>query len=149
MTCDVGYTLSGAQCIKNTFSWKTDCSLLKDCKKTNQVCIEGPQTRIINGIPTHLDCWKYQVNHLCELSDSCASLPKDCKEQSRSCSLKQNGVCVEEEIKKVALKNHAAPPKCSAVNNPFALMAIAMYQSQNSMATLINPLRHWQGLPKR
>lgn len=100
MTCDVGYTLSGAQCIKNTFSWKTDCSLLKDCKKTNQVCIEGPQTRIINGIPTHLDCWKYQVNHLCELSDSCASLPKDCKEQSRSCSLKQNGVCVEEEIKK-------------------------------------------------
>ncbi|HHP0586016.1 TPA: conjugal transfer protein TraN, partial [Vibrio harveyi] len=91
LKCDAGYTLSGAQCIKNTFSWKTDCSLLKDCKKTNQVCIEGPQTRIINGIPTYLDCWKYQVNHLCELSDSCASLPKDCKEQSRSCSLKQNG----------------------------------------------------------
>lgn len=100
LTCDEGFYLSGGNCIKNTFTWKTDCTLLKDCKKADQVCIEGAETRMINGIPTYLDCWKYQVNHLCELADSCASLPKDCKEQSRSCSLKQNGVCVEEEIEK-------------------------------------------------
>lgn len=98
MTCDKGYTLSGAQCIKNTFTWKTDCTLLKGCKQTNRVCIEGAQTRIVNGIPTHLDCWKYRVNHRCKRDDACAQLPKDCEEQSRTCSLKQNGVCIEQEV---------------------------------------------------
>ncbi len=121
LSCSSGFTLSGGNCIKNVFTWKTDCSLLKDCKKTNQVCIEGPQTRIINGIPTYLDCWKYQVNHRCELTDSCASLPKDCKEQSRSCSLKQNGVCVEEEINKSCPEQSCRTTKLECGEQSFCL----------------------------
>lgn len=85
----------------NVMKWQSSCStLLPECKQTQRTCVEGAETRIINGISTYLSCWKYQVDHLCELADSCASLPKDCNEQSRSCSLKQNGVCVEEEIEK-------------------------------------------------
>ncbi|ENM5730743.1 type-F conjugative transfer system mating-pair stabilization protein TraN [Vibrio mimicus] len=99
-SCNSGYTLSGGNCIKNEFTWKTECHLISDCHVIDEQCLEGQETRTINGIPTTLDCWKYQVNHQCDLADSCASLPSDCKTTSHTCSLKQNGVCVENEIKK-------------------------------------------------
>ncbi|WP_172380013.1 type-F conjugative transfer system mating-pair stabilization protein TraN [Vibrio sp. Vb339] len=86
---------------KNVMKWQSSCStLLPECKKTQRTCIKGRATHTMNGLPTTLNCWKYQVNHLCELADSCARLPKNCNEQSRACSLQQNGVCVEEEIQK-------------------------------------------------
>ncbi len=99
MTCDAGYTLSGAQCIKNTFTWKSECSLPGECQQVEKICIEGEGTRTINGIPTYLDCWKYQLNHVCDLPNGCDSLPNDCEAQAEtSCSLMLNGVCVEQII---------------------------------------------------
>ncbi|HFI9384223.1 type-F conjugative transfer system mating-pair stabilization protein TraN [Vibrio parahaemolyticus] len=99
MTCDAGYTLSGAQCIKNTFTWKSECSLPSECQQVEKICIEGEGTRTINGIPTYLDCWKYQLNHVCDLPNGCDSLPNDCEAQAEtSCSLMLNGVCVEQTI---------------------------------------------------
>ncbi|HGF7522194.1 TPA: type-F conjugative transfer system mating-pair stabilization protein TraN [Vibrio cholerae] len=110
--CPAGYDLSGGNCIRNEFSWKTECSLINDCKNVvSEVCIEGKETRIINGVPTTLDCWKYQVNHKCDLADSCQSLPADCETTTRSCSLMQNGVCIEEELKKSCPKQ-----SCSTTN---------------------------------
>lgn len=100
MSCNSGYTLSGGNCIKNVFTWKKECSLISDCHVMNEQCIEGKETRTINGIPTTLDCWKYQINHQCDLPDSCASLPADCKTTAHTCSLRQNGVCVENEFQK-------------------------------------------------
>ena len=100
LSCSNGFSLSGGNCIKNNMTWRTQCSLMNSCNVTSQQCIEGRATRTINGIPTTLDCWKYRVNHQCDRPDTCAALPKDCTTQTRHCSLKQNGVCVEQEVTK-------------------------------------------------
>ncbi len=111
LTCKVGYTLSGANCIKNTFTWNTQCSLLESCHVLTETCIEGRETRTINGVPTTLDCWKYQVNHQCDVPDTCAALAKDCQTQSSTCSLMQNGICIEDEIQKTC-----PVTQCSSTN---------------------------------
>ncbi|CAK1942203.1 MULTISPECIES: type-F conjugative transfer system mating-pair stabilization protein TraN [Vibrio] len=100
LSCSNGFTLSGGNCIKNTMTWRTQCSLMNSCNVTHQQCIEGRATRTINGIPTTLDCWKYRVNHQCDRPDTCAALPKDCTTQTQHCRLKQNGVCIEQEVTK-------------------------------------------------
>lgn len=100
LSCSSGYTLSGGNCVKNTLTWQTQCTLLKECKVISQTCVEGRATRTINGVPTTLDCWKYQVNHRCDTVDTCATLKPDCETLNATCSLKQNGVCIEEEFTK-------------------------------------------------
>ncbi|ENY7400265.1 type-F conjugative transfer system mating-pair stabilization protein TraN [Vibrio vulnificus] len=100
LTCEEGFSLSGGNCIKNTFSWKTECSLIKNCQMTHETCIEGKETRIVNGIPETLDCWKYQSFYQCQMTDTCQSLPSECETVKTQCRLKQNGVCVEQEVTK-------------------------------------------------
>ncbi|WP_261900974.1 type-F conjugative transfer system mating-pair stabilization protein TraN [Vibrio tasmaniensis] len=111
LSCRSSYTLSGGNCVKNTLTWRTQCTLLKECKVISQTCVEGRSTRTINGVPTTLNCWKYQVNHQCDRPDTCAALPKDCTTQAQHCSLKQNGVCIEQEVTK-----SCAEKTCRATN---------------------------------
>ncbi|MEZ8226645.1 type-F conjugative transfer system mating-pair stabilization protein TraN [Vibrio splendidus] len=111
LSCRGGYTLSGGNCIKNTVRWTTHCNLLSECQVVSQTCVEGRGTRRINGVPTTLDCWKYQVNHQCTRDNTCNALPTDCTTTATHCSAKQKGVCIEEELKK------SCPEKrCSATN---------------------------------
>lgn len=111
LSCRGGYTLSGGNCIKNTLTWTTHCNLLSECKVVSQTCVEGRGTRRINGVPTTLDCWKYQVNHQCSRDNTCNALPTDCTTTATHCSAKQKGVCIEEELKK------SCPEKrCSSTN---------------------------------
>lgn len=35
------------------------------CSVSDKVCIEGPETRIINGEPVYKDCWRYEVQYSC------------------------------------------------------------------------------------
>ncbi|GLO64183.1 hypothetical protein MACH09_46910 [Vibrio sp. MACH09] len=108
--CPDEYTLAGDHCVKNQVSWVTECKLLPECKPISEVCVEPKETRTINGIPTTLDCWKYEVIHKCDLPDNCEQYA-ECQESKRECSLKQNGVCIEEEItKKCSTKS------CQTVN---------------------------------
>ncbi|MEZ8170271.1 MULTISPECIES: conjugal transfer protein TraN, partial [unclassified Vibrio] len=100
LSCSNGFSLSGGNCIKNTMTWRTQCRLMNSCKITRQQCIEGRATRTINGIPTTLNCWKYRIDHHCDRPNTCANLPKDCTTQTQHCSLKQNGVCIEQEVTK-------------------------------------------------
>ncbi|GLT20479.1 hypothetical protein GCM10007938_42640 [Vibrio zhanjiangensis] len=101
-TCPAGYGLSGAQCVKNAVSWKTDCALLPECQPVSEHCVEGPATRTINGVPVTLPCWKFEVLHECDLPDTCAPL-SECTENGRQCSQRQNGVCIEEKISKTCV----------------------------------------------
>ena len=114
LKCNEGFYLSGGNCIKNSFTWSTQCSLIKNCKPVSETCIEGEETRDVNGIPTTLPCWKYQVLHECDIDDSCSSLPSDCETTATTCSLKQNGVCVEEEVSKSCPKKtcHTTTLEC-------------------------------------
>lgn len=102
--CDSGYTLSGAQCVKNKFSWRSECSLLGECSQRDWVCVEGASVRTINGIRTFQPCWKYKDLYQCTLKDdNCDSL-SECQEESRKCKLKLNGVCIQDEVSKICEK---------------------------------------------
>ena len=35
------------------------------CNVSSKTCIEGPETRIINGEPVYKDCWRYEVQYSC------------------------------------------------------------------------------------
>ncbi|MCZ6417386.1 type-F conjugative transfer system mating-pair stabilization protein TraN [Vibrio parahaemolyticus] len=96
--CFVGWTLSGGQCVKNIFSWKTECELMPECSAVSETCIEGPETRIVNGIPTYRSCWKYQIDHQCQTDNTCNALPADCEVLNTQCRLQQYGVCIENDV---------------------------------------------------
>lgn len=120
MTCDEGYTLSGAQCIKNTFTWKSECALSSECSQVKNECIDSADTRIVNGIPTYLDCWKYEQQYQCDVDNTCDELA-ECTEDSRSCSLQFNGVCIEEEISKTCNIKECSPTSLQCGNDSFCL----------------------------
>ncbi|MDN3628093.1 type-F conjugative transfer system mating-pair stabilization protein TraN [Vibrio lentus] len=121
LSCSNGFTLSGGNCIKNTITWRTQCSLMNSCNVTNQQCIEGRATRTINGIPTTLDCWKYRVDHQCTRPNTCNALPADCTTTSTHCSLQQNGVCIEEKIKKYCPQRRCSATQLTCGEESFCL----------------------------
>ena len=44
------------------------CSVLAGnpkCAKTGRVCVQGPETRVINGLPVTKDCWEWQDTYSC------------------------------------------------------------------------------------
>lgn len=53
------------------------------CVKTADVCVEGPATKIVAGVPVTKDCWKREVTYTCgtpggtETIDGCAPLAQD------------------------------------------------------------------------
>ncbi len=49
------------------------------CNVSGKTCIEGPETRIINGEPVYKDCWRYEVQYSC--SDDATSV-NTCEELS-------------------------------------------------------------------
>lgn len=62
------------------------------CAVASTVCIEGPETRVINGLPVYKACWKTQVNYSCSLinaADYCAPLA------GAGCTRQGTGVCAE------------------------------------------------------
>lgn len=119
--CPVGYTKSGGNCIKNTMSWQNNCHLLKECRVVSQRCIEGRATRRINGIPTTLNCWKYQINHQCSRDNTCNALPANCTTTATHCSAKQKGVCIEEELKKSCPEKRCSSTSLTCGEESFCL----------------------------
>ncbi len=113
--CEIGYTLSGRQCVKNTITWTNNCPTMPtECTPKTPVCIEGAATKTINGVPTYLDCWKKRIDYQCELTDSCEPLlnpPENtfsfkettndisnCTQKTKVCGLKILGVCLSYEV---------------------------------------------------
>ncbi|WP_425628594.1 type-F conjugative transfer system mating-pair stabilization protein TraN [Vibrio neptunius] len=121
LSCSNGYTLSGGQCIKNTITWRTECSLTNSCHVTREQCIEGRAARTINGIPTTLACWKYQVNYQCSSTDTCPALPADCQTVSTQCSLRLNGVCIEEQLTKSCPEKTCSTTSLQCLDTTFCL----------------------------
>jgi len=119
--CPAGYSLVGSFCVKNTLSWQSQCSLTQGCELVSQQCLEGPQTRNINGVPTYLDCWKYQLNYQCSSTDTCAALPTDCQTVSTQCSLKLNGVCIEEQLTKSCPEKTCSTTSLQCLDTTFCL----------------------------
>lgn len=72
----------------------------QSCKKIGTECIQGPETRVINGVTLTRACWQYQDKYDCYDSttvDTCAPLREEqgCFELTATCS-EQNfsGQCI-------------------------------------------------------
>lgn len=64
------------------------------CRLKEEVCLEGPATKIVDGVPVYKDCWKTQSTFVCgsgsdseEVLDECAKLAADpnCKKTESVC----------------------------------------------------------------
>lgn len=68
------------------------------CKPLADLCIEGVDTKIINGVPVKRDCWRYKTVYGCgrkEAINSCVSLQdKGCVQISSKCDDYNKGICV-------------------------------------------------------
>lgn len=133
LTCHEGFSLSGGNCIKNTLTWQRHCRLLSTCHAVKERCVEGKATRNINGLPTSLDCWKYQVDYQCPFADTCAQLPSDCRVTSIRCQTHQHGVCVEEEVQQSCRTKTCRTTRLDCLEASFCLDG-ECYQGEPTLA---------------
>ena len=59
------------------------------CTQADRVCVEGPETRVINGKEVYKDCWAWDDTYHClgEWNDTCADLEADekCSFKDQEC----------------------------------------------------------------
>ncbi|WP_299006916.1 type-F conjugative transfer system mating-pair stabilization protein TraN [uncultured Shewanella sp.] len=80
--------------------YKNSCTaMLPECKQVSSNCIEGRETRKLEGISVTLDCWKQDVVYRCDYPNTCSSLV-DCSFISETCDSTFEGVCVRNKQKK-------------------------------------------------
>lgn len=81
---------------------ETDASSCDDeraeCALASKTCIEGPETRVINGLPVYKDCWKYSEEYAClsgEKVSTCDSIDANaCSVKNEECILRDShGTC--------------------------------------------------------
>ena len=82
---------------KAEIGYNNSCTaLIPECQQVSRQCIEGPDTRIINGISVTLPCWDEQLSYQCNTANTCGAI-SDCSLQSTSCKTQLAGVCIEEQ----------------------------------------------------
>lgn len=105
----------------NVMDWQSDCStLLPECSKTTRTCVEPGGTRVVNGVPTYLSCWKYQQAYQCDVSDNCEAL-SECTENTRQCKLELQGICVQEEVAKTCNVEQCSATHLQCLDTTFCL----------------------------
>lgn len=69
----------------------------RSCRVVSQACVDGPSTKIIEGVKIHKPCWRRQTVYACEglIKDACASLERrGCAQVDSRCVQKEKGRCV-------------------------------------------------------
>jgi len=75
--------------------YRNSCgALLPECQQVSSQCVEGKETRVINGLSVTQDCWKEQKTYHCNTANTCTSLSA-CAIQSTACKTQLAGVCIE------------------------------------------------------
>ncbi|MBE8574105.1 type-F conjugative transfer system mating-pair stabilization protein TraN [Vibrio sp. OPT18] len=55
--------------------WLNQCqNLPPECSSSQFTCIEGPETRIINGVEVYRSCWKKRETYTCRYPNTCSNL---------------------------------------------------------------------------
>ncbi|NOH38329.1 type-F conjugative transfer system mating-pair stabilization protein TraN [Vibrio coralliilyticus] len=94
--CEPGDTLVAGDCVHNRIQWRSTCDDLGDCQLTSKTCSEGPGTRTVNGIPTHLSCWAYRHTYQCRSEDECRAYGH-CQIGGSRCAERRHGICTRRE----------------------------------------------------
>lgn len=93
----------------------TSISIAADCRKTGEVCLDGPGSKIVNGASVYRDCWLFQDTYECVDPDSvdyCAALQSTpgCNQTSATCTdFAFNGACLRFD-KTFRCGDYVAPP---------------------------------------
>ncbi|GBF59074.1 hypothetical protein PbB2_02766 [Candidatus Phycosocius bacilliformis] len=99
------------------YIWRTEVSdtwdnsacstLASTCTQSGQICIEGAETRTINGLAVYKDCWRYRRTYSCETrtavneckvvsTGAIGPLPAGCTVTGTSCLVTDAaGVCIQ------------------------------------------------------
>ena len=99
----------------------------QSCKKIGTECIQGAETRIINGVSLTRSCWQYQDKYDCYEStavDTCAPLreKQGCFELTATCSEKNySGQCVRFATTMRCDHQEATPSGATALTPVFAV----------------------------
>ena len=61
-----------------------------NCTVSSKICVEGPETRNINGLDVYKDCWKWEKEYACTgvaVSSNCEELKnrEDCQQTDSAC----------------------------------------------------------------
>lgn len=69
---------------------KAESTARAQCSVSSKSCLEGPETRIVNGTPVYKDCWRYEIQYSCTNPDTvngCEGLAddKDCAVETKTC----------------------------------------------------------------
>ena len=75
-------------------------AVLPECQQVQSQCIEGKETRMINGISVTLDCWKEQTTYQCAFPNTCGAI-SDCRIESTHCDTQLGGVCIKNKQQRV------------------------------------------------
>jgi conjugal transfer mating pair stabilization protein TraN len=75
-------------------------AMIPECQQVQSKCLEGKQTRVINGVSVTVDCWKEQITYQCAFPNTCAALA-DCSIQSTSCDTSLGGVCIKNKQRRL------------------------------------------------
>ena len=64
------------------------CPLQGHCEVLGYQCVEGPETRMIDGVPVHQACWRWDVQYQCveSIATTCSPyMQNQCKLLSQNC----------------------------------------------------------------
>ena len=95
-------------------------AVLPECQQVQSQCIEGKETRMINGISVTLDCWKEQTTYQCAFPNTCSALT-DCSIQSTSCDTLLGGVCIKNKQQRLCEKQQCRDTGLICGEDSFAL----------------------------
>jgi conjugal transfer mating pair stabilization protein TraN len=95
-------------------------AVLPECQQVQSQCIEGKETRMINGISVTLDCWKEQTTYQCAFPNTCDAIA-DCSIQSTSCDTQLGGVCIKDKQQRLCDKQQCRDTGLICGADSFAL----------------------------
>ncbi|MCU8058053.1 type-F conjugative transfer system mating-pair stabilization protein TraN [Shewanella sp. SM34] len=95
-------------------------AVLPECQQVQSQCIEGKETRMINGIAVTLDCWKEQTTYQCAFPNTCDAIT-DCSIQSTTCDTQLGGVCIKDKQQRLCDKQQCRDTGLICGADSFAL----------------------------
>ena len=129
------------------------------CAYTSRTCIEGEETRLLEGkIPHHEPCWAWKREYTClgDIGDTCGSLKKDplCERWGMTCVEEKGDFCLKYKVtyrcqKDKQIKHRSKRLICG--DTPFCLsgechdMSYEGNQDMNEVLGKLSILRELQG----
>ena len=102
-----------------------ECPLKGTCEVVEQTCIEGPETRIIDGVPVYQACWRWNIHYGCKEGEatSCDELygRPECEMVSEE--------CIDETLPD-PLKPRPWDGQCDVVQRTFSCLTAEAYTKE-------------------